>query len=82
MSYSKQISKLVDGGRQEQQFESSQYMYKSGLGGSGLVSIPRLSGINSGRNTAEHKSLLDQEEVKSVTETQVDDHYYKRTLRK
>ena len=82
ISYSKQISKLVDGAREklmEKQFESSQRSYISG-GGSGLVSIPRLS--SSGTRTAEHRALLDQEEVKSVTETQVDDHYYKRTLRK
>lgn len=60
----------------EQQFESSQYFYQSGGGGghvsgsSNLVSIPMLS------------SSTRQEEFKSVTETQVDDHYYKRTLRK
>ena len=86
VSYSKQINKLVDGARSrlmdsrimEQQFESSQSVYRSG-GGTGLM--PRLSSSNA-RASAEHKALLDQEEVKSVTETQVDDHYYKRTLRK
>jgi len=82
ISYSKQINKLVDGARErlmEQQFESSQSVYRSG-GGGNLMSIPRLSSTST--RTAEHKALLDQEEVKSVTETQVDDHYYKRTLRK